>query len=165
MPAWLSLASLKIIGIAVVLLATFLSGIKIESWKNAAKIAKMQQDTILRERGMNNAREKIEQNAQVIEQKYKKSLAAANSDRDGLRDLIAKFNAMPSSATSSGRTNATGDGIRLLARASELAHEGVQLVAGADSVADRATQAAESCRSKLISLQEYVAKVTFYAQR
>lgn len=162
---WAAKNALKMIVYFVIALALFLSGVKVEHWRLSSKYEKERADAVqearARERGMNNVREKVEQNAQVKEQKYRASLATANSDRDQLRNLVSQFNAyaMPGAASTPSSPDGAGADGGLLGGAERLARQGVGVVAAGDTMADRATQAAESCRNKVASLQEYIVKM------
>lgn len=168
--AFVSAQGLRLVIGLVVVLAIFLSGVRVESWrcndrynklviKQQQELIKAQEEAHNRERAMFAAREQLEKSYVEKVARTQRALSAANTDRDQLRDLVAQFNtySVPSPAASG--FDGADDKLQLLEAAARLASDGVQLVAEADRVASDATAAAEVCRDKLTALQTYVSNV------
>lgn len=166
---WFSAKGLKLVIASTVILAAFVAGFKVDNWRMSARIEAMKaedarqlaeavQQARERERVLQDAKDQVEKDYGKRLVETARQFAAASADRDQLRNLIAQFNtySVPADAPGASGVNAAGNELRLLARASNLAHEGVALVAEADRVAETATAAAVECRDRLTSLQEYV---------
>lgn len=168
---FLSEYGIKLILGLTVMLACFLTGVKVDSWrwnaKHQAYVAKVEKERAEVMAAARDMEQKLTLQKDEVEREYagkvdqiKRSLAAANADRDRLRDLVAAFNAgVPATAAAAGGADGASPADRLLAESAGLASQSVELVAAADRLADETTQAAELCRAQLTALQQYVQRV------
>lgn len=170
--AFIAAQGVRLIFSFTVLLAVFLAGVKVESWRASGRynalVAKHEKERADASEAARNAERSMFRKLELVEQNYastvaqtRRQLAAANDDRDRMRNLIAQFNAysVPGAASASGGADGGCADAGLLDAASRLARFSVRVVADADRLAASAATAERTCQDRLRSLQEYVRTV------